>query len=90
MTSIPLFWLAAFALVAVTLAALLWPLVRGRADAQDEAPEELAAATTIYRDQKRQLDADRAAGAITALEHEAALDELASRLDAEISPRHPE
>lgn len=90
MTPVPLFWLAAFALVAVTLGALLWPLLRRRADAQDEAPEELAAATTIYRDQKRQLDADRAAGAITSLEHAAALDELASRLSAEMSPRHPE
>ena len=70
MTPVPLFWLAAFALVAVTLGALLWPLLRRRADAQDEAPEELAA-TTIYRDQKRQLDADRAAGAITSLEHAA-------------------
>lgn len=86
MTPVPLFWLAAFALVAVTLGALLWPLLRRRADAQDEAPEELAAATTIYRDQKRQLDADRAAGAITSLEHAAALDELASRLSAEMSP----
>jgi cytochrome c-type biogenesis protein CcmH len=90
MTPVPLFWLAAFALVAVTLVALLWPLLRRRAGAQDEAPEEREAATTIYRDQKRQLDADRAAGAITAQEHEAALDELASRLGAEISPRHSE
>ena len=90
MTPVPLFWLAALALVVVTLAALLWPLLRRRASAQDDAPEELAAATSVYRDQKRQLDADLAAGAITAQEHAAAQDELASRLGAEMWPRHPE
>ena len=88
MMPVPLFWLAALAIVAVTLAALLWPLLRRRAT--DDAPEALAATTSIYRDQKRQLDADLAAGAITAQEHAAAQDELASRLGAEIVPRHPE
>jgi cytochrome c-type biogenesis protein CcmH len=89
MTPVPLFWLAALALVVVTLAALLWPLLRRRVHAEDGAPEELAAATAVYRDQKRQLDADLAAGAITAQEHAAALDELTSRLGAEVVS-HPE
>lgn len=85
MTPVPLFWLVAFVLVAVTLAALLWPLLRRRASGSDAAPEELAAATSVYRDQKRQLDADLAAGAITAQERAAALDELAERLGAEMA-----
>jgi cytochrome c-type biogenesis protein CcmH len=89
MTPSPLFWLAAFALVASTLAVLLWPLLRRRADNADPSPEEDAAATSVYRDQKRQLDADLAAGAITEQEHATALDELAARLGAEVI-RHPE
>jgi cytochrome c-type biogenesis protein CcmH len=86
MTPVPLFWLAALALVVVTLAALLWPLLRRRASAEGDAPEELAATTSVYRDQKRQLDADLAAGAITEPEHAAAQDELVSRLGAEMEP----
>ena len=90
MTPVPLFWLAALrprrrhargAAVAAAAPA------RGRAG---RSAGGLAAATAIFRDHKRQLDADLAAGAITAPEREAALDELASRLGAEISPRHPE
>ena len=88
MTPHPLFWLAALFLVAVTLAVLLWPLLRRRTSDADAAPEEMAAAATIYRDQRRQLDADLAAGAITTEEHAAALDELVSRLGAEVE-LHP-
>lgn len=84
MNPTPLFWLAALAIVVVALAALLWPLLRRQAR-DDAAPETLTAATSVYRDQKRQLDADLAAGAITADEHQAALDELASRLGAEMT-----
>jgi len=85
MTSTPVFWIAAAALIALTLVALVWPLMRRSANAAEEAPGEMAAATTIYRDQRRQLDADLAAGAITTDEHAAALDELATRLGAEIA-----
>lgn len=85
MTSTPIFWIAAAALIALTLVALVWPLMRRSANAAEEAPGEMAAATTIYRDQRRQLDADLAAGAITTDEHAAALDELATRLGAEIA-----
>ncbi len=84
MNPTPLFWLAALAIVVMALAALLWPLLRRHAR-DDAAPETLTAATSVYRDQKRQLDADLAAGAIGADEHQAALDELASRLGAEMA-----
>ena len=83
MTPTPLFWLTALAIVALALAALLWPLLRRHAR-DDAAPETLTAATAVYRDQKRQIDADLGAGAIGADEHQAALDELASRLGAEM------
>ncbi|MEO5766321.1 MAG: c-type cytochrome biogenesis protein CcmI, partial [Casimicrobiaceae bacterium] len=82
MTPVPLFWIFAFALVAITLAALLWPLLRRRPVLQAPASEEAAA--SIYRDQKRQLDADLAGGAISTQEHAAALDELVARLGAEL------
>ena len=85
MTPVPIFWFAAIALVAATLGTLLWPLLRRRAGAIDAGPEDLAAATSVYRDQRRQLDDDLAAGAITADEHKAALDELAARLSAEMA-----
>jgi cytochrome c-type biogenesis protein CcmH len=82
-----LFWLAAFALVAATLAALAWPLLRSRARDREGGPGETAAEKAIYRDQRRQLDADLAAGAISKAEHDVALDELVTRLSAEIAAR---
>ena len=81
MSPVPLFWAAALALLVVTLAVLLWPLLRRRAA---EAPSEEAARVAVYRDQKRQLDADRAAGVIGDDEHRAGVDELARRLGLEL------
>jgi cytochrome c-type biogenesis protein CcmH len=82
MTPLLLFWLAVLVLVAATLAALVWPLVRHGAR---DAPAEMTAAQSVYRDQKRQLDADLAAGAITAAERDLAQEELIGRLGAEIA-----
>ena len=77
----PLFWAAALALLAVTLAVLLWPLMRRRAA---DAPSEEAARVAVFRDQKRQLDEDRAAGVIGEDEHRAGVDELTRRLGLEL------
>lgn len=77
----PVFWAIALALVAVSVVAIAWPLLR-RPDL--EAPSEDVATTAVYRDQKRQLDADLASGVITATEHEAAVGELAERLGGEL------
>lgn len=77
-----LFWLVALLLVAATVAALVWPLLRGR---NTPLPEDDAAATNVYRDQKRQLDDELAAGAITRAERDAQLDELSARLGAELA-----
>jgi len=76
-----LFWAIALALVALTLAVVLWPLLR-RADVA--APSEELAAAAVYRDQKRQLDADLASGAIDATEHGIGVAELAQRLGVEL------
>jgi cytochrome c-type biogenesis protein CcmH len=82
MPSVALFWLVALLLAAGTVAALVWPLLRARPQTpvQDEA-----LATDVYRDQKRQLDDELAAGAITRAERDAQLDELAARLSAELA-----
>ena len=77
-----LFWSLALLLIAVTLAFLLPPLVRGRRGAA--APDADAAAIAIYRDQKRALDADVASGAINAAERDAAVLELSRRLGEEV------
>jgi cytochrome c-type biogenesis protein CcmH len=87
MPSAPLFWLVALFLVAATVAALVWPLVRGRG-APPVEPDNVAP-TDVYRDQKRQLGAELAAGAITRDEHDAGVDELAARLGAELATAAP-
>ena len=81
MSTAPLFWAVALALLAATLAVLLWPLVRR---ARPQAPSEDAARVAVYRDQKRQLDDDVAAGVLSPADHAAALDELARRLGVEL------
>ncbi|HXU66989.1 MAG TPA: c-type cytochrome biogenesis protein CcmI [Casimicrobiaceae bacterium] len=81
-----LFWLIALLLVAGTVAALVWPLLRGRSS---PSPEDDSAATNVYRDQKRQLDDELAAGAMTRAERDAQLDELSARLGAELAAASP-
>ena len=60
---------------------LVWPLL-GTRTTRPVAPD--APATDVYRDQKRQLDAEVAAGAITPRERDAQVDEITARLGAEL------
>jgi cytochrome c-type biogenesis protein CcmH len=76
----PVFWAIALTLVALTLAALLLPLLRRGG----VAPSEDAARAAVYRDHRRQIDEELASGSITPAEHEAALGELALRLGGEL------
>ncbi len=82
MSPMPLFWLSAFALAVAVLVALVWPLMRQR---KSEAPEDEAVATAIFRDHKRQLDADFAAGTLSASDRDAAQAELVARLGGELA-----
>ncbi len=83
MASSPLFWLLAFALLAGTLAMLVVPLVRRSPEAA--APGDETAATAVFRDHQRQIEADFAAGAITAAERDTALAELIARFGDELA-----
>jgi cytochrome c-type biogenesis protein CcmH len=82
----PLFWLVALLLAAASVAAIVWPLLRSRVPS---AIADDAAATDVYRDQKRQLDEELLAGAITRTERDAQLDELATRLSGELAVPSP-
>jgi cytochrome c-type biogenesis protein CcmH len=81
-----LFGLFATLLVIASLATIAWPLLRReRASA---SPDTDVASLAVYRDQKRALDADLAAGDMSGNEHEAAIGELSRRL-AEDTPPTP-
>lgn len=82
MNTLPLFWALALALLALTLAVLVWPLVRRRAS---EAPSEDSARAAVYRDQKRQLDDELATGVLSPADHAAAVSELTRRLGIELT-----
>ena len=78
-----IFWSIAALLVGVTLALLLWPLLRARHVAA--APDADSAAIAVYRDQKQVLDAECADGVITPGERDVAVAELARRLGDEVA-----
>ena len=70
-------------LVAAAVAVVVWPLLSSRT-ARTLASDDGATTTSVYRDHKRQLDDELAAGAITRGERDRQLDELATRLGAEL------
>ena len=83
MASSPLFWLVALVLVAGALAWVVAPLLRRTT--KTDAPEDAAAMTAVYRDHKRQIEADFAAGVVTAEERDAAVAEIARRFGDELA-----
>jgi cytochrome c-type biogenesis protein CcmH len=87
MNLVPVFWAVALALVALTVAVLLRPLLRRRGVA---APSEEVARAAVYRDQKRQLDHELATGILAADEHERATAELSRRLGLELDAAAPQ
>jgi cytochrome c-type biogenesis protein CcmH len=78
----PLFWSLIALLLITTLGMLLWPLLR-RPHAWPASDPDVAA-IAVYRDQRRQLDAEHAAGTITAAERDMSLAELARRVAQEV------
>jgi cytochrome c-type biogenesis protein CcmH len=82
----PLFWLLALALVGGTLVLLVWPLLRRE---RAQPPAEDTAATAIFRDHKRQLDDDFVAGTLSAAERDAAMADLVVRFGQELAQPAP-
>jgi cytochrome c-type biogenesis protein CcmH len=72
-----LLWIGLAVITAVTLAALLTPLLRTAPAAG--TPDSLGEAGAIYRDQLREIDLDRERGVLSADEHRAARAEVARR-----------
>ncbi len=77
----PIFWTLAALMVAITLAVLTWPLLRGAR--RVEQPEASDVSLAVLRDHKRVLDTEYAVGSLGEAEHNAAIDELARRLSRE-------
>ncbi len=75
-----LFWSLAAVLIAGALLFVLPPLLRRAAKPGASAPENAALNIAVYRDQQRELEADRNAGAITGEQYERARLELERRL----------
>jgi len=84
----PLFWLIAFALLAATMAVLLVPLLRRSSGVP--APADQSAAIAVFRDHKRQIEADFTAGSITTAERDTALEDLTARFGHELAQQTPE
>jgi cytochrome c-type biogenesis protein CcmH len=76
-----LFWAICAALAALALALVLRPLLARRGAAGVSRRE---ANIAVYRDQRRELDADLAAGKLAPAEHEKARAELETRLLADV------
>jgi len=82
------FWLLAAALMAVTMACLVWPLLRRAPDTA--VPDRPAAALReVYRGALDELDADLQAGTLSPASHGEARDELARRLLDDAGPARP-
>lgn len=80
-----LFWILAALLIAVALAFVLPPLLRRGAKAGKAGPANSALNVAVYRDQQRELEADRSAGVITDEQYERARIELERRLLADVA-----
>ncbi len=83
MSAALVFWLIAALIVLVTVGVLLRALLARRADAAAPGPDR--ASIAIFRDERRELDDDLAAGAIDASTHARLVDELAGRLGREVA-----
>lgn len=70
------FWVLTGLLTCIATALVVWPLVSRRHAAPADRSDEEARRLAVYRDRRRELQADRESGRLTAEEAERALDEL--------------
>jgi cytochrome c-type biogenesis protein CcmH len=83
-STIPLFWLAAAAMIVVALAFVLPRLLSRNAPSRGASRAALNAA--VYRGQLADLERERASGALAVADYEAARAELERRLLADVAP----
>lgn len=80
------FWILAAAMAAIATAFVLVPLLRTRPPA---APTETEANLEVLRGQRREIDADVAAGLLPPEERERALEDLVGRAARDLAPEVP-
>ncbi len=79
-----LFWVLVGSLTIAALLPIVWPLLRARSQA---APDEsLSPLVAVFRDRRREINTEREAGRLTALEAEAAQAELLDQMATELPP----
>ncbi|MEI8302889.1 MAG: c-type cytochrome biogenesis protein CcmI [Burkholderiales bacterium] len=78
------FWTVLALLACLATASLVWPMLRA-APARPAADDDEARRLAVYRDRRREIEADRAAGRLTEAEAAQALDELASEADRQFA-----
>ena len=71
-----IFWIVAVVLLVVVAVGVVWPLVRGRSDARDEADFDIE----VFRDQLTELDREHREGRLQYAEAEAAKAEISRRI----------
>lgn len=76
--SVSLFWIASVAFVGIALAFVLPPLLRRRAESDKPARRDINIA--VYRDQLKELEAERANGLLNEAQFDSAKRELETRL----------
>jgi cytochrome c-type biogenesis protein CcmH len=78
------FWTVLAVLACLATASLVWPLLRA-APARSPTDDDAARRLAIYRDRRREIEADQAAGRLTDAEAARALDELAAEAEQQFS-----
>lgn len=80
------FWSTASLITLVVLWSLLWPLLRRQASHGGDSSDPLVA---VYRDRRREIEAERASGRLSAAEADAALEELVEQMARELPEGNP-
>lgn len=75
-----IFWILVAALTVLALTLVLPVLIKSRPPARRDAPSARLSTIAILRDQKAQLDAERAAGSLDEEQHRLGLDEIERRV----------
>ncbi|MGD9941852.1 MAG: c-type cytochrome biogenesis protein CcmI [Burkholderiaceae bacterium] len=79
-----LFWVSLAIITVAATACVIWPLLFARASSAESAAGEDERRLAVFRDRKREIDADRQAGRLSADEADRALADLTRQLSEEM------